>query len=76
MIFDQLTNGQIKRDGNFLKNPYFTNEFETNWNSESWKRVAEIDGHEDQIPHPEWLGAPFVITHNKGAVSLSHLSFL
>lgn len=65
-----MTDGRIKRNGNFLDNPYFTGEY-NEWGAETKRgHPEEIEGQEDQIQHPEWLGAPFVITHNKGSVSI------
>ena len=65
----QLTDGRIKRNGNFLDNPYFTGEYSESGFETKPGHPEEIEGEEDRIANPEFLGAPFVITHKKGSVS-------
>ena len=50
----------MKRNGNYLWNPYTAGEYE------------EIEGEEDSIPNPELLSAPFAISHIKGSVRNLH----
>lgn len=52
--------GRIKRNGNYLKNPYLNGKD---------GHPETIEGEEDKVVNPEALGAPFTISHNKGSVS-------
>ena len=56
LIWFQLTENRLKRNGNYLWNPYTAGEHE------------EIEGEEDSIPNPELLSAPFAVSHIKGSV--------
>lgn len=55
-----MTEGRVKRNGNYFKDPYFGSEA---------GHPEEVEGEEDKIPTPELFEAPFVIIHNKGSVS-------
>lgn len=63
-----MTDGRIKRNGNFQKNPYFQGELSDNGYVIQPAHPEEIEGEEDQFVNPEHFGAPFVVTHNKGSV--------
>ena len=54
----------MKRNGNYLWNPYVADE---TTHSEGF------EGEEDSIPNPEWLSAPFAISHIKGSVRKAYL---
>ena len=60
----QLTESRMKRNGNYLWNPYVADE---TTHSEGF------EGEEDSIPNPEWLSAPFAISHIKGSVRKAYL---
>jgi hypothetical protein len=55
-----LENGQIRRTGKYLVNPYHV--------GENGDQSEGIEGEEDAILNPEFLGAPFGVSHNKGSV--------
>lgn len=59
----------MKRAGNYSWNP--------NINEELAQHPKEIEGEEVSIPNPEWLSAPFAISHIEGSASSgSAFSFL
>jgi hypothetical protein len=60
MRFNQLENGKIRRTGKYLENPFHI--------AGDQGSPEEIEGEEDAILNPEFLGAPFAISHNKGSV--------
>ena len=62
-MFFQLTEGRIFRNGKYLENPFFTGD------KEQVQTIEGDDTEEDKILNPESLGAPFIVTHNKGSVS-------
>lgn len=66
-IVIKLTDGRIKRNGNFVKNPYFQGEISDSGYVIQPAHPEEIEGEEDQFVNDEHFGAPFVVTHNKGS---------
>lgn len=53
-----------------MENPYFKGEYSETGYVTKPGHPEEIEGEEDQLVNPEHFGAPFVITHNKGSVTV------
>ncbi|XP_057375632.1 vitellogenin-2-like [Daphnia carinata] len=68
-IVVKLTDGRIKRNGNFVENPYFQGEVSDSGYVIQPAHPEEIEGEEDQLVNDEHFGAPFVVSHNKGSVT-------
>ena len=56
LIFWQLLDSRIKRNSSYLHNPLYTD------------HLQELEGEGGAILNPEFIGAPFIITHKRTTV--------